>query len=113
MGRPRGTGTPAEALAGRNGNVRILLHLPVVHAAALRARAELPLTGHLRVALARLLEQPRARRPALPEVDAIGSGPGRQVWLPRAMVGEIERAYGVARREAAILAAVAAYLGAR
>ncbi|MCC6559233.1 MAG: hypothetical protein IT372_40420 [Polyangiaceae bacterium] len=108
-GRPRGTGLPASDLAGRNDNVRVLIHLPDHLAAALRTRAELPLTGHLRVALTRYLK--RRDRPA--PRDDLALGPGRQVWLPRALVEQIEREHGVARREGAILAAVAAYVAAR
>jgi hypothetical protein len=85
----------------------VLLGLPQPLADALAARAELPLACHLRCAVMRALQA--TPRPAL--LEAIDYGPRLQVRLPRELLEQVEEAYGVAEREAAIITAVAAYLG--
>jgi hypothetical protein len=96
-------------LADRNGKIRVLVGLPQDMADALAARPELPVAAHLRVAVTQALQA--CRRPEL--LEDIDYGPRLQVRLPRELLEQIEQAYGVARREAAIITAVAAYLGRR
>lgn len=106
-GRPRCTVAPVCRLADRNGKIRVLVGLPEELAQALAARPELPLAAHLRVAVTQALQA--SPRPAL--LENIEYGPRLQVRLPRELLEQIEAAYGVTGREAAIIAAVAAYVG--
>jgi hypothetical protein len=105
-GRPRGSVVPVAEIADRNGQVRVLVGLPERLAAALAARPEMPLACHLRVALLRALAA--HPRPAL--LHDIDYGPRLQVRLPRELLQQIEEAYGVEAREAAIITAVAAHV---
>ncbi|MCC6557498.1 MAG: hypothetical protein IT372_31490 [Polyangiaceae bacterium] len=108
-GRPRGTVAPVAEIADRNGQVRVLVGLPERLAAALQERAEMALACHIRCALLRALHA--GPRPSL--LDVIDYGPRLQVRLPRELLEQVEQAYGVAEREAAIITAVAAYVGGR
>jgi len=108
-GRPRGSVAPVAECADRNGQVRVCVGLPDRLAAALAARAELPVACHLRVALMQALGA--SPRPAL--LEGIDHGPRLQVRLPRELLEQVEEAYGVAEREAAIITAVAAYVDRR
>jgi hypothetical protein len=94
-------------LGDRNGKIRVLVGLPEPLANALAARAELPLACHLRCAVMKARQADP--RPEL--LEDIEYGPRLQVRLPRDLLEQIEEAYGVAEREAAIITAVAAYVG--
>lgn len=105
-GRPKGTVVPVAELAERNGAVQIRVGLPPELSAALAERSEMPVACHLRCAILRALAA--SPRPSPP--PDIAYGPSQQVRLPRELVEQVEAAYGVEAREAAIIAAVAAYV---
>jgi hypothetical protein len=103
---------PAAEMAARNGRVRLRLQIPKRHWKALERRSELKPTQHIQAALARLLAA--KPRPAIPEdVDLGGPDDAQQVWMDQALATRVEEAYGLERREAAILTAIARYLDER
>jgi hypothetical protein len=87
----------------------VLVGLPAPLADALAARPELCLAAHLRVAIAQALQA--EPRPEL--LEGLEYGPRLQVRLPRELLEQVEAAYGVASREAAIITAVAACVAKR
>ena len=103
---------PAAAMAARNGRVRLRLQIPARLWTRLEQRAELKPTQHVQAAVARLLAA--KPRPVLPADVALG-GPedAQQVWMGQELATRVEEAYGLERREAAILTAVARYLDER
>jgi hypothetical protein len=109
LGRPRGSVASVCELVDRNGKIRVLIGLPQLLSDALAARPELCVAAHLRVAVTQALQA--EPRPDL--LEDIEYGPRLQVRLPRELLEQVEAAYGVACREAAIITAAAAYLGKR
>jgi hypothetical protein len=103
---------PAAEMATRNGRVRLRLQIPQRHWVAMDRRPEIKPTQHIRAAMARMLDaQPR---PTIPVDVGLGDPlDAQQVWIDQALAVRMEEAYGLERREAAILTALARYLDER
>ncbi len=96
-------------MAARNGRVRLRLQIPRWQWVRLELRRELRPTQHIQAAVSRLLSV--TPRPATPDdVDLGGPEDAQQVWMDQQLATRLEGVYGLERREAAILTAIARYL---
>lgn len=103
---------PAAEMAARNGRVRLRLQVPARMWARLEQRRELKPTQHIQAAVAGLLA--RKPPPELPaDVDLGAPEDAQQVWVGQELATRVEEAYGLERREAAVLTALARYLDER